>query len=356
MDAELRGHGRRDLARLELAGRLLELLHEATLLGHAETAAIGRRDRVGGEFACGVLELALARHDVRAQLGRARPNGGAVGRAHGARHAHHRHDGAPRTVEALAVGLVVRVDLRIRDGDGLVGNRRRLPAGPGDHGRVVRVLVGRPEVSVRDPDVAGDLQHQLLLGDFVAVVVLEVDQQPLQLGRRGVEQAAVFLDVKAAVRLQLRRAQQGGGGSVSRGLQDLVIRDADATLLVFLLQEQVSDQLFEGLVVHLGALVERQSAVQLLFLLLRETLAGRQVLLVADSRIAEVGARQAIDGGDFGRGRDRPLTHQSRGLIEHEAADERRGDQDPDVLRGAPHGLQHGANFLTWRGNDLPLE
>ena len=152
---------------------------------------------------------------------------------------------------------------------------------------------------------------------------------------RARQETAILGEVELPVRQELRVLPELRGRGVLRGLDDLFIRDANATLLVFLMKQDVVDQLVESLLVHFSPLVDRQAATRLLLLLLRKG-GGR----VRPDHVRNV---LAVHRRHDRRGRDRGASQQAGCLGQQEAAHEGDEDEDPDVLRGAPHVLQHGA-------------
>ena len=340
--AELGEDGAGDLLRRQLGRCGLEFLDVAPLASLAEVAPVGTRRGVGRELLGCVLEGALPRHDLGAQRADAQAHGLTVGRGERPCDADHRNHGATGPVKSLLVLVEEGLDLGVRHRHSAVRDARGLPADPGHRGRVMRVLPRGPEMLVRNPDLTRELEEELLPWDLLAIVVLEVDEDPLLAGRRGREQSTILLDVESPVRLEFRRPLELLRRRELGCVLQLRICDADAPLLVFPLQEDVADQLLERPVVDPRAFVEGQAPLQLLFLLLGEPRGSRLPHLQRD-----IGT---LDRGD-GRGDgDLRATNEARRFIEQEATDEHDGDANPDERGHAPHFLQHGYDILTKKG------
>jgi hypothetical protein len=59
----------------------------------------------------------------------------------------------------------------------------------------------------------------------------------------------------------------------------------------------------------------------------------------------------AVDDSHSRGARDWRAAHQARGFVQKESADEKQGNEHPDVLRQAPHLLQHGTKLRSdWEG------
>src|SRR5690606_3484098 len=104
------------------------------------------------------------------------------------------------------------------------------------------------------------------------------------------------------------------------------------------LQEHFRHDLLERLIFQLLPLVERDTTPGLLLLLLFKR--GDRVLPRCEEYFL------TVNGGDGCVRRHWSTTGEPGGLIQQEAADKRHDDENPDVLRGAPHRLQHGARLL----------
>ena len=119
---------------------------------------------------------------------------------------------------------------------------------------------------------------------------------------------------------------------------NLFIRDGDAPPLVLLTEQDVIHEFIEHAVLELATFVQRDAASEPLRFLFLEILHSLFPLQVQNIL--------TIDLGDDGVGRHRGSTEQARAVHEQEATDERDDEDDPDVFRSAPHGLQHGAGLL----------
>ena len=178
MEAELRGHRRRERSGDELAGGILERLHEAALWSLAERAPLAARE--------GIVRLALRDFlEFRAvdDLGPDRLDlalrVGAVGRRRSARDLDQRDDAPALALELLPVGIEVLLDFSIRHLRSQFLRHHRLECHERNLGGVVRVAPSLPKPGVGEKDVAGDLLEQLLLRDLRAIVGLELGQEAL---------------------------------------------------------------------------------------------------------------------------------------------------------------------------------
>ncbi len=122
------------------------------------------------------------------------------------------------------------------------------------------VAIGPPELIVRDEDFAGDLLVQLRLGNFGAVVILELEVQSLLARGGALQEPLILLEIEATISLQLGRLHELRGWTELRGLDDFLVCDADSTTLVLLVQQDGLHELVEDVVADLFFLIERQRA------------------------------------------------------------------------------------------------
>src|SRR5688500_11134681 len=132
----------------------------------------------------------------------------------------------------------------------------------------MRVLIGAPELGVRDIDSAGQLLEQLLPRNLRAVVLLESGKQALLSCDRTREQPPILLGIEAPLGLELRRRAQPIEKSEARKLAQLVIADRNAAAPILLLQQHLHDHLVEDAVLYLTHPVLGQRAAGTLLLAL----------------------------------------------------------------------------------------
>ena len=235
------------------------------------------------------------------------------------------------------MGAVVLLQFGVRNRGPQVRRQLRTKCYEGDRGRIVPVPPDLPKPRVGDVHVAGELCEELLLRDLRAVVPFELRQQSLLFCGGAGQKTLVLRRVELAVRLELWRLSELRGRRVLGRLNDLGVCDPDPPLLVFLVEESLGDELVERLLVDLATLVERQRVAALLLFLLRQG-CGRILIRYVRNLVA-------IHFRHHGRCGDGRSAEQAGRFRKQKAADEGDEHDDPDVLRGAPHLLQHGAGL-----------
>jgi hypothetical protein len=142
---------------------------------------------------------------------------------------------------------------------------------------------------------AADLLEELPLGKGVAVVGLELGQDALLLRHGARNEAAVLLEVELPFGLKFGALRQLLRGTRKRRLLNLLVRDGDAALLVFLAEEDVRDHLVERVILNATLLIERQRLpASPLLLLSNATLRGTLEVDVSDGgavHLCDRGAR-----------------------------------------------------------------
>ena len=200
--------------------------------------------------------------------------------------------------------------------------------------RVVRILVHLPESRVAHERAGRNLLEEFLLRNRAAVVALELCEQSLRLGLRAAQEALVLLEIELAVGLQIRQLRVLRRRRELRVLDDLLLCDGDAALLVFVFEQDLGDDFVVRLFLDLRTLIERERMTALLFLGLDRRL--ECALIVAEWHVLPIDLHH-------GRAQCRSgfTTEESRGFVKDEAADERHREAPEDVLAERTERLQH---------------
>ena len=248
--------------------------------------------------------------------------------------------GKSRSPGTIVFGLVlfeVRACFRVRHGLDRRGIDLRAEGHVAHLCRVVLVLPRAPQVRVREIHAIRDLLEKLFLGNLGPVIALEREQEAALTRLRAREQPLVLLRIEAAFGLKVGRVVEEGRWGVARKFAQLFVRDADAALAIFLIEQRLHDHFVERLVLDLTQLVLRQRAAVALLVL-------RGLL----DTISPIGVENlsAVDLRDRGGGGDRCPAQEARCLGQKKAADKSDDDEQPDVFGRAPHLLQHGALLL----------
>ena len=246
-------------------------------------------------------------------------------------------DGRP--LELVLVLREVAPRLGFGHGGRAVGNL------PGGHRhdrhrhRVVRVPIHPPQMRVGDVHVGGEELQELHVGDFVAVALLQREQE-LGVAAPGHE-LLPLLHVEAAVHLEFGEAGHFRRRAGERRLADFIVADCDPQFAVRLVQQHgldhlVGDAILELLLVFLGELPAR---------LAPRLVIGRLI------RLLPLGVMHflPVDLQHHVAGRPGRATGDPRANVEDEPAKEGDGQHVEHVLRHFPHGAHHGRGAPSQR-------